>query len=86
MRTSAEQTHIPCVTWTKAKKEGVNSGRSDALKPDKLGLSCKANKYSEAGNGELGLLPTHEPSVMKMTVYVTPGKPRFNGTSIDKLN
>ncbi len=33
--------------------EGVKSGRSGALKPDRLGLSCKANKCSDAGAGDL---------------------------------
>ncbi len=36
----------------------VKSGR----KPDKLGSSCKANKYSDTGTGDLGVLPTHETS------------------------
>ncbi len=38
----------------------MKSGRSGALKPDRLGLSCKANKYSDAGTGGLGVLTTHE--------------------------
>ncbi len=35
------------------------SGRSDALKPACLGLSCKANKCNDAGTGDLGVLKTH---------------------------
>ncbi len=38
----------------------MKSGRSGALKPDKLGLSCKDNKYSDAGALDLGVLYTHE--------------------------
>ncbi len=41
---------------------GVKSGRSGALKPDKLGLSCKAHNCSDAGTGDLGVLTTHETS------------------------
>ncbi len=48
------------VTWVKTKREGVKSGHSGAFKPDKLGLSCKANKCSDAGTGDLGVLLTHE--------------------------
>ncbi len=44
-------------------KEGVMSGRSGAHKPDKLGLSYKAYKYSDAGTGDLVVSPTHEGSV-----------------------
>ncbi len=29
---------------------GVKSGRADAIKPGGLGLSCKANKCSDAGS------------------------------------
>ncbi len=47
------------VTWIKTKREGVKSGCSGALKPDMLGLSCKANKCSDAGTGDLGALTTH---------------------------
>ncbi len=42
--------------------EGVESGRSGGHKPDKLGLSCKANKCSDVGAGDLGVLPTHDSS------------------------
>ncbi len=60
--TSVDQTPIPCVPWIKTKREDVKSGSSGALKPDRLGLSCKANKSSDAGAGDLGGLPTHETS------------------------
>ncbi len=40
----------------------VKSGRSGIRKPDKLGLSCKSNKCSDAGAKDLDVLPTHEPS------------------------
>ncbi len=33
-----------------------------ALKLDRLGLSCKASKCSDAGTGDLGVLTTHETS------------------------
>ncbi len=59
----------------------MKSRRSGALKPGKFGLSC-----SDAGTGDLSGLLTHEPSVMEMTIYVAPGKPRLNGASADKLN
>ncbi len=41
----------------------VKSGRSDALKPDRLGLSYKANKCSDIGAGDLGVLPNPESSL-----------------------
>ncbi len=37
----------------------MKSGRSGALKPDKLGLNCKDNKCSDAGTWDLGMLPNH---------------------------
>ncbi len=40
----------------------MKSGCSGALKSDRLGLSCKANKCSNAGTGDLGVLTTHETS------------------------
>ncbi len=36
----------------------MKSGRSDTLKPDKLGLSYKANKSSATGIRDLGARPT----------------------------
>ncbi len=37
---------------------GVNSEHSGALNPDEPELGCKANKGSDAGIGDLGVLPT----------------------------
>ncbi len=50
------------ITWIKMKGGGGKSGFSGALKPDRLGLSCKANKCSDVGTGDLGVLTTHETS------------------------
>ncbi len=38
----------------------MKSGYSGALKPNRLGLSCRANKGSDAGTGDIGVLTTHE--------------------------
>ncbi len=46
----------------KPKGRGVKSGRSDAHTPDKLGMSCKANKCSDAGTRHIGVLRAHETS------------------------
>ncbi len=51
--------------------EGVKSGRSGTFKPDKLGLSCKANKYKDAAIGDLGVLITHK----NITKMVMPAQP-----------
>ncbi len=56
------------VTWVKTKREGVKSGRSSALEPGKLGMSCKANKCSDVETGELGMLPIHETSILLVTL------------------
>ncbi len=40
----------------------MKSGCFGALKLDRLGLNCKANKCSGAGTGDLGVLPTNEKS------------------------
>ncbi len=50
----------PRVTWIQTKREGVKSGRPGTRKLDRLGLSYKANKCSDAGAGDLSVLPTHE--------------------------
>ncbi len=50
------------VTWIKTKMEGVESGHYNAHRPSKLGLSCKANKCSDAGTGDLGVLTANETS------------------------
>ncbi len=42
----------------------MKSGRSDALKPGKLGSGCKATNCSDAWTGGLGVLPTHDTSPM----------------------
>ncbi len=67
-RTSAEQTSIFCVPitsllslWLKLKRS-VKGGRPGALKPDKLDLSRKGNKFSDPGTQNLGALPTQWPS------------------------
>ncbi len=40
----------------------MKSECSGAPKPDRLGLSCKANKCSDARTGDLGVLTAHETS------------------------
>ncbi len=40
----------------------MKNGCSGALKPDRLGLSFKANKCSDAETGDLGVLTTHDTS------------------------
>ncbi len=50
----------------KTERQGVKSGHSSAHKPGKYGLSCKANKCSNAGTGNLGWLLTQEASSMKI--------------------
>ncbi len=52
----------------KSKTRGVKSGRSSGLKPGRLGLSYKANKCSDTGTGDLGVLPTH---IRKWQLYWT---------------
>ncbi len=64
-------TLLPCnlktrdVTWIQTKREGVKSGRYGVHKLAKLGLNCKATKCSDTGAGDLGVLTTHETSLMK---------------------
>ncbi len=43
---------------------------SGALKPDRLGLSCKATKCSDAGTGGLSVPTTNETSPMEMTTIL----------------
>ncbi len=69
--TSADQTPTPCVPWVKTKMEGVKSGSSGPHKPGKLGLSYKTNKCSDAGTGDLGVLPTHETSPIELATSLT---------------
>ncbi len=40
----------------------MKSGSSGAFKSDRLGLSCKASKYSGAGTADLGVLSTRKTS------------------------
>ncbi len=66
------------VAWIKTEREGVKSGRSGALKREKLGLACKANKCSDAGTGDFGVLPTQETLSMNpvMPAQPAPGECR----------
>ncbi len=59
----------PCrVTWIKKEREGTMNGDH---RPGGLNVSCKANKYSDAETWDLGLLHTHETSLMKITTFLT---------------
>ncbi len=49
-----------CVTWIKTKTEGVKSECSGGLKLSKPVLSCKDNKCSDAGAGDLSVLTSYE--------------------------
>ncbi len=49
---------FPSCHLDKNQKEG--GGAKSGRKLDKFGFSCKANKCSDAGTGDLSLLPTHE--------------------------
>ncbi len=66
----------------------MKSGRSGTLKPDRLGLSCKANKCSGAGVDDLGVLTTQETSSMDITTGVTdssvPGECCHNYIQVSK--
>ncbi len=44
-------------TWIDTEREGMRSGRYCTLKPGKLDLSCKANKYSDVQTADYGVLP-----------------------------
>ncbi len=48
-RSNSRPLRLRCVTWIKM--EGVKSGRSNAVKPGKLGFSYKACKCNDAGTG-----------------------------------
>ncbi len=59
---SVVSTHLPIKLpplGVKNQRLHVKSGFSDALKPCRLGLSCKAPKNSDIGTGGLRVLPTH---------------------------
>ncbi len=53
----AVSTHLP-----NQKGGCVKSGSAGALKSDRPGLSCKANKCIDNGTGDLGVLATRETS------------------------
>ncbi len=63
------------VTWIKTKRESVKSGCSGAIKPDRHGMCCKANKCSDAGPGDLGVLTIHETSPWFSLGDVGPTRP-----------
>ncbi len=44
----------------------MKSGRSGAHKPNRLGLSCKADKCSDAATEDFDVLTTHEISSMEI--------------------
>ncbi len=46
----------------------MKSGRCSAHKPGKLGLSCKANKCSDAGTGDLEVLTAHSKTYIRLAV------------------
>ncbi len=48
----------------------MKSGRSGALEPAKLNLSCKANEYSRAGAGGLGVLTSYETPSMDILLVM----------------
>ncbi len=52
----------------------VKSGRPGALKLDKLDLSCKANKCSDAGAVDLGVLPTKHQHVSPLVMPAQPAQ------------
>ncbi len=49
----------------------MKSLHSGALKRERLGLSCKANKCSDAGTGGLGVLLIYETSLMEVLNELT---------------
>ncbi len=61
--TSADQIPTPCVPVASTNREVVKGGCPGALKSDRFSLSCRANKCSDAGIGDLGVLTTQETSV-----------------------
>ncbi len=50
------------VTWIKTKRVSLKGECSGALQLDWLGLRCKANKCSDTGAGDLGVLNIYEAS------------------------
>ncbi len=67
-RSNTYPLHPSHVTWIQTERNGVyvKSGHPGALKPDKLGLGCKA------GTRDLGVLATHETLPMEMTTFMRP--------------
>ncbi len=67
LHTSVDQTPIPCVPVESPglKPNGMvcEERTLRALKPDRIGLSYKDNKCSDAGTEDLGVLITHETSL-----------------------
>ncbi len=47
------------ITLIEAKREGVKSGCTGALKPSRLSLINEVNKCSDAGTWNLGVFITH---------------------------
>ncbi len=44
------------LTWIKTKRESVKSGYFRVLSPNRIDLSCKTNKCSVAGTGNIAVL------------------------------
>ncbi len=59
------------VTWIQTKREGVYKLRRSQTGHVQIGLSCKVSKCSDTGNGALGVLITHETSLMQATITRT---------------
>ncbi len=59
------------VTWIQTKREGVYKLRRSQTGHAQSGLSCKAPKCSDTGTGALGVLITHETSLMQATITRT---------------
>ncbi len=55
----------PPVIWIHTEKEGVQIGPSSVHKPGKHALSCKANKYNDAGAADLDVLTTPKKHVIR---------------------
>ncbi len=93
--TSADQTPIPCVPVASPglKPKGGRGGgvceertlRRSQTGQAQLGLSCKASKCSDAGTGDLSVLPAHETSPMNrlvMPAQPDPGEFRRKQASV----
>ncbi len=51
------------------------NGRTGALKPGKLGLSCKANNCCGVGISDLGIILTLEASLMNLIPLLMSARP-----------